>query len=72
MVVLAGTVNLGAQMIAAVEAGVDAIISPGITESLLKMAKQLGIPYLPGVGTASEVLLAMEYGLRECKLFPAT
>lgn len=72
MLVLAGTVNLPAQMVAVVKAGVDAIISPGITESLLKTAKQQGIPYLPGVGTASEVMLAMEYGLRECKLFPAT
>lgn len=72
MVVLAGTVNLAAQMVAVVKAGVDAIISPGITESLLKTAKQQGIPYLPGVATASDVLLAMEYGLRECKLFPAT
>jgi len=72
MVVLAGTVNLPAQMVAVVKAGVDAIISPGITESLLKTAKQQGVPYLPGVATASEVMLAMEYGLRECKLFPAT
>ncbi len=72
MVVLAGTVNLPAQMVAVVKAGVDAIISPGITESLLKTAKEQGIPYLPGVATASEVMLAMEYGLRECKLFPAT
>jgi 2-dehydro-3-deoxyphosphogluconate aldolase/(4S)-4-hydroxy-2-oxoglutarate aldolase len=72
MVVLAGTVNLPAQMVAVVKAGVDAIISPGITESLLKTAKQQDIPYLPGVGTASEVMLAMEYGLSECKLFPAT
>jgi len=72
MVVLAGTVNLPAQMVAVVKAGVDGIISPGITESLLTTAKQQGIPYLPGVGTASEVMLALEHGLHECKLFPAT
>lgn len=72
MVVLAGTVNSSAQMVAVVKAGVDAIISPGITESLLKTAKLQGVPYLPGVGTASEVMLAIEYGLSECKLFPAT
>ena len=59
MVVLAGTVNVVEQMVAVVEAGVDAIISPGITETLLKKAKELGVPYLPGVGTASEVMLAM-------------
>ena len=72
MVVLAGTVNLPAQMIAVANAGADAVISPGISESLLKMSKQEGIPYLPGVATASEIMMAMEYGLTECKLFPAS
>jgi len=72
MVVLAGTVNTPDQMREVVKAGVDGIISPGITEALLKTAKEENIPYLPGVGTASEVLLAIEHGLTECKLFPAT
>ncbi len=72
MVVLAGTVNTAAQMVAVVKAGVDGIISPGITSSLLETAKRQNIPYLPGVGTASEVMLAIEHGLTECKLFPAT
>lgn len=72
MLVLAGTVNTSAQMLDVIDAGGDAIISPGISESLLKTAKETGIPYLPGVATASEVMLAIEYGLQECKLFPAT
>lgn len=72
MIVLAGTVNSAAQLVAVVKAGVDGVISPGITQSLLETAQQQGVPYLPGVATASEVLMAMEYGLRECKLFPAT
>ena len=45
---------------------------PDQRHRLLKTAKQQGIPYLPGVATASDLMLAMEYGLRECKLFPAT
>ncbi|RBP49751.1 bifunctional 4-hydroxy-2-oxoglutarate aldolase/2-dehydro-3-deoxy-phosphogluconate aldolase [Arenicella xantha] len=72
MIVLAGTVNSAAQLVAVVQAGVDGIISPGITAKLAEAAREQGIPYLPGVATASEVLLAIEYGLRECKLFPAT
>ncbi len=72
MVVLAGTVNTEAQMVAVVKAGVDGIISPGLTPALLETAKRQNIPYLPGVGTASEVLIAIEHGLTECKLFPAT
>jgi len=72
MVVLAGTVNTPNQVASVVKAGVDGVISPGITRSLIEAAQQQVIPYLPGVATASEVLLAIEYGLRECKLFPAT
>jgi len=72
MVVLAGTVNTPDQLRAVVKAGVDGIISPGLTVALLEAAKEEKIPYLPGVGTASEVLLAIEHGLTECKLFPAT
>ncbi len=72
MVVLAGTVNTEAQMVAVVKAGVDGIISPGISVSLLETAKRQNIPYLPGVATASEVMLAIEHGLTECKLFPAS
>lgn len=72
MLVLAGTVNTPAEMAAVVEVGADAVISPGITRSLLEAAEKHAIPYLPGVATASEILLAIEYGLVECKLFPAS
>lgn len=72
MVVLAGTVNTEQQMADVVNAGVDGIISPGISVSLLQEAVRHNIPYLPGVGTASEVMLAIQHGLTECKLFPAT
>jgi len=72
MVVLAGTVNTTSQMQAVVDAGVDGVISPGISESLIELSKSLSVAYLPGVGTASEVMLAIQHGLTECKLFPAT
>jgi len=72
MVVLAGTVNSAEQMAQVVDAGVDGVISPGITTSLLDVARSHQIPYMPGVATPSEVMLAMEHGLNECKLFPAT
>ncbi len=72
MVVLAGTVTSLETMRAVCDAGADGVISPGMTHALLDCSKELGIPYLPGVATASEILLAMEYGLQECKLFPAS
>jgi len=72
MVVLAGTVTNSDQLREVVKAGVDGIISPGITRALLETAKELDVAYLPGVATGSEILLGMEYGLTEFKLFPAT
>lgn len=72
MVVLAGTVNDLEDLNDVVNADVDGVISPGLTSSLAQGANELGIPYLPGVATASELLIAKEYGLTECKLFPAT
>ena len=71
MMILAGTVCSAEQMIAAVQAGAEGIISPGFTEALAKQAQKLDVPYLPGVATASEALLASQYGLTEFKLFPA-
>ncbi len=72
MVVLAGTVTSAQAVHDVVEAGVDGIISPGVTPAILQAASTSGVPILPGVATPSEVLLAMEYGLQECKLFPAS
>lgn len=72
MLVLAGTVKNGSEMRDVVNAGGEGIISPGLTPELLQTAQELNIPYLPGIATASDILLAMQYGLSECKLFPAT
>lgn len=72
MVTLAGTVNTTADMKAVAKAQVDGVISPGLTPALLQSAHDYGLPFMPGVATGSEVLLAMEYGLSECKLFPAS
>ncbi len=72
MVIMAGTVCTADQMRASVDAGAGSIVSPGITNSLLTAARELNIPYLPGVATASNILQAGEFGIKECKLFPAT
>jgi len=46
-------------------------ISPGISESLVTLAQQLGIAYFPGIATASELMLARQLGLRAVEFFPA-
>ncbi|MEO0369015.1 MAG: bifunctional 4-hydroxy-2-oxoglutarate aldolase/2-dehydro-3-deoxy-phosphogluconate aldolase [Pseudomonadota bacterium] len=68
----APSVNSAEQFRHVADIGIDGVISPGITENLVKTAHELDLPYLPGVANASDVLLAMEFGLQELKLFPAT
>ncbi|MBS4044951.1 MAG: bifunctional 4-hydroxy-2-oxoglutarate aldolase/2-dehydro-3-deoxy-phosphogluconate aldolase [Alphaproteobacteria bacterium] len=70
-VVGAGTVLNPAQFAAAQLAGAKFVISPGATEALYYTAKDTGLPYLPAVATASEVMRAMEQGFLRAKFFPA-
>lgn len=70
-IVGAGTVCSRAQYVAAIEAGSQFIISPGMTADLLAVGKEYDIPYLPAVATISDVLLGMEYGYDHFKFFPA-
>ncbi len=71
-IVGAGTVTNVEQLKAVTEAGAQFAISPGLTESLLKAATEDGtIPLIPGISTVSELMLGMQYGLKEFKFFPA-
>ena len=67
----AGTLIHPEQFSEARDAGAAFAVSPGCTERLARAAEDSGLPYLPGVMTPSEVLLALEYGYRSLKLFPA-
>ena len=69
--IAAGTVLEPAQLEAALEAGADLGVSPGLDGQLLDAARALGCPYLPGVYTPSEVQAALRQGLNSVKLFPA-
>lgn len=71
LLVAAGTVNSVQSMDAVAAAGVDFALSPGMTPALIQRAQKLGLPFVPGLATASEVLQAMEFGLDCFKLFPA-
>lgn len=70
-IVGAGTVLNPAQFAAAQLAGARFVISPGATEALYFTAKDTGLPYLPAVATASEVMRAIEQGFFRAKFFPA-
>jgi 2-dehydro-3-deoxyphosphogluconate aldolase/(4S)-4-hydroxy-2-oxoglutarate aldolase len=45
--------------------------SPGATPELLDAAREMGVPFVPGIGTASELIAAMARGFSVVKLFPA-
>jgi 2-dehydro-3-deoxyphosphogluconate aldolase/(4S)-4-hydroxy-2-oxoglutarate aldolase len=71
MLVAAGSVTSPEGLERALDVGVDFCVSPGTTDALLRAANEQGMPFLPGVATASEVLLGMEHGYKQFKLFPA-
>ncbi|WP_309624475.1 bifunctional 4-hydroxy-2-oxoglutarate aldolase/2-dehydro-3-deoxy-phosphogluconate aldolase [Methylibium sp.] len=71
-IVGAGTVLGQAQYDAAIEAGAQFVVSPGLTDALVALAAARGeVPLLPGVATASEVMRAREAGYTRLKFFPA-
>jgi 2-dehydro-3-deoxyphosphogluconate aldolase/(4S)-4-hydroxy-2-oxoglutarate aldolase len=72
MAVGAGTVVYPEQMLEVKEAGGMFCFSPGINVDLISMAEETGMPFIPGVATASEVMIALGSGLQHCKLFPAS
>lgn len=67
----AGTVTSPEMLREAAEAGAKFIVSPGLTEKLTKTAAEAGVPFLPGVATAGEILRGLELGLDHFKFFPA-
>jgi 2-dehydro-3-deoxyphosphogluconate aldolase / (4S)-4-hydroxy-2-oxoglutarate aldolase len=67
-----GTVTNAEQLQAAASAGARIAISPGLTEKLLVSAQTIKLPLLPGIASASELMLGMEAGLHQFKLFPAS
>ncbi len=67
----AGTVRSAADAQAAAMAGARFAVSPGYTEAVGKACHDLDLPLLPGVATASEVMVAQEGGYTALKFFPA-
>lgn len=70
-VIGAGTVLDAAQFDAAIAAGAQFAVSPGLTPALAQAAQARAVPLLPGAATASEVMAAREAGFDCLKFFPA-
>ena len=71
-IVGAGTILNPAQLEAAIEAGAEFGVSPGLTEPLGKAAAGSSVPLLPGVASASDIMRALDLGFTRLKFFPAT
>ncbi|WP_100633045.1 bifunctional 4-hydroxy-2-oxoglutarate aldolase/2-dehydro-3-deoxy-phosphogluconate aldolase [Pseudomonas qingdaonensis] len=67
----AGTV-LDRSMLAAVEqAGAQFVVTPGCTQDILEAGVESPLPLLPGISSASEIMMGYALGYRRFKLFPA-
>lgn len=70
-IVGAGTVLNPADLDAALQAGSEFIVSPGLTKKLGKAAVASGVPFLPGTANAGDIMLGLDLGLNRFKFFPA-
>jgi 2-dehydro-3-deoxyphosphogluconate aldolase / (4S)-4-hydroxy-2-oxoglutarate aldolase len=71
-IVGAGTVRSAADARAAQAAGARFAVSPGYTEAVGSACRDIALPLLPGVATASELMAAQDGGHHFVKFFPAT
>ena len=68
----AGTVLDGPSARRAVSAGAGFLVSPHTDHELLDLARNSGVPLIPGAATASEAVAAWKGGAAAVKLFPAS
>ena len=70
-IVGAGTVLNETDLRASFDAGAEFIVSPGLTEPLGKAAIASGVPFLPGIANAGDIMRGLDLGLSHFKFFPA-
>lgn len=67
----AGTVLTKEQLLKAKAAGATFAVAPGFDPEIVKAAAAEGLPFCPGVATASELSQALSLGCKMVKFFPA-
>ena len=70
-IVGAGTVVTAEQVAQVKDAGAEFIVSPGLSQKLGETIQASGIPWLPGVATAGDIMRGLDMGLSHFKFFPA-
>ena len=70
-IVGAGTVVSTEQFRQAMNAGSEFIVSPGLTETIGRPIIESGVPFLPGIANAGDIMRGLDLGLTHFKFFPA-
>ena len=70
-ILIAGTVLKLEQLKAAKAAGAEACVAPGFDPAIVSAANEMGMPFCPGIATASELSQALALGCNFVKFFPA-
>ena len=70
-VLIAGTVLKLEQLKAAKASGAEACVAPGFDPAIVSAANEMGMPFCPGIATASELSQALALGCSFVKFFPA-
>jgi 2-dehydro-3-deoxyphosphogluconate aldolase/(4S)-4-hydroxy-2-oxoglutarate aldolase len=71
LLVGAGTVVRADQVDAAHDAGARFVVTPGFSRPVVERCRELDMPVVPGVATATEVIAAVDSGFELLKFFPA-
>ena len=66
-----GTILTTRQVEDVVKAGAAFGVAPGLNPDVVLRARELGLPFAPGVATPSELEKAVSLGCKEIKFFPA-
>ena len=70
-IVGAGTVLSASDVTRARKAGATFIVTPGLSAATVAASREAGIPILPGIATATELMAGLDLGLTRFKFFPA-
>jgi 2-dehydro-3-deoxyphosphogluconate aldolase/(4S)-4-hydroxy-2-oxoglutarate aldolase len=71
LIVGAGTVLTAVNLEAAKASGAAFAVAPGLNPQTVKQSQAIGLPFVPGVATPSDIELGLSLGCKFLKFFPA-
>lgn len=71
VIVCAGTVLTPANLEAAKASGAAFAVAPGLNPKIVEQADAIGLPFMPGIATPTDIELGLSLGCKHLKFFPA-